>query len=146
MTGYDEVTYMPRARKSGADAFVEKSQTMPFFVQVIRDVIEGKQYFPQQKTIPVQPGEAPLTERELETLRLICEGVSRKEIAERMGISENTLYRHIQSVTGKWALSAPASLWPTLFSTAGLTQGIDTSINYKTQYKITVSCDVRRFR
>ena len=110
MTGYDEVTYMPRARKSGADAFVEKSQTMPFFVQVIRDVIEGKQYFPQQKTIPVQPGEAPLTERELETLRLICEGVSRKEIAERMGISENTLYRHIQSVTGKMGFERTSEL------------------------------------
>ena len=110
MTGYDEVTYMPRARKSGADAFVEKSQTMPFFVQVIRDVIEGKQYFPQQKTIPVQPGEAPLTERELETLRLICEGVSRKEIAGRMGISENTLYRHIQSVTGKMGFERTSEL------------------------------------
>lgn len=109
MTGFDEVTYMPRAKACGADAFVEKGQSMTFFIQVIRDVMDGKSYFPEQKTIPVQPGEAPLTERELETLRLICEGVSRKEIAERMCISENTLYRHIQSVTKKWGLSEPGN-------------------------------------
>lgn len=110
MTGFDEITYMPRARASGADAFVEKSQSLSFFIGVIRDVMNGKQYFPQRKTIPVQPGEAPLTERELETLRLICEGVSRKEIAARMNISENTLYKHIQSLSAKLGFARTGEL------------------------------------
>ena len=101
MTGYDEVTYLPRAKECGADAFLEKSMSLPFFIQVIRDVAVGGSYFPDHKSIPVQRGEPPLTGREIEVLRMICKGLSRATIAENMHISENTVYRHIQNITGK---------------------------------------------
>jgi DNA-binding NarL/FixJ family response regulator len=110
MTGFDEVTYMPRARESGADAFVEKSMSLDFFIQVIRDAVNGISYFPRGRTIPVQAGESPLTARELEVLRLVCEGLSRENIASRMHISENTVYRHIQNITGKMGFDRTSEL------------------------------------
>ena len=101
MTGFDEVTYLPRARECGADAFVENSMSLSFFLQLIRDVAGGEQVFPQQKRIPVQPGELPLTAREMEVLRMACDGRSYEEIAAALCISKNTVSHHIQSITGK---------------------------------------------
>ncbi|NLA27551.1 MAG: response regulator transcription factor, partial [Firmicutes bacterium] len=110
MTGFDEVTYLPRAKECGADAFLEKSMSLPFFINVIRDVINGGSYFPDRKIIPVQSGESPLTEREIEVLRMICKGISRAEIAQNMYISENTVYRHIQNIAGKMGFERTSEL------------------------------------
>jgi DNA-binding NarL/FixJ family response regulator len=43
----------------------------------------------------------PLTPREIEVLRAIAEGLANKEIAARLGISENTVKFHVASVMGK---------------------------------------------
>ncbi|MFN3929492.1 MAG: response regulator transcription factor [Thermoflexus sp.] len=43
----------------------------------------------------------PLTPREIEVLRLLAEGLSNKEIAVRLGISEHTVKFHISSIYGK---------------------------------------------
>ena len=40
----------------------------------------------------------PLTEREMEVLQLICEGLTNKEIAEKIFLSVNTIKTHIQSL------------------------------------------------
>lgn len=43
----------------------------------------------------------PLTERELEVLNLVAEGFSNLEIAERLGVSRNTVKFHVSSIIGK---------------------------------------------
>lgn len=43
----------------------------------------------------------PLTERELEVLKLIGQGLSNKEIGERLGMSINTVKTHIKNIYGK---------------------------------------------
>jgi two-component system, NarL family, response regulator YdfI len=43
----------------------------------------------------------PLTPREIEVLRAMAEGLGNKEIAARLGISENTVKFHVGSVLGK---------------------------------------------
>jgi len=52
---------------------------------------------------PALPGDLvePLTERELEVLRLICTGCSNQEIAEKLVITLNTVKRHNNSLFGK---------------------------------------------
>lgn len=42
-----------------------------------------------------------LTERELEVLRLVAEGLSSEEIAERAFITPGTLKRHLHNILGK---------------------------------------------
>jgi LuxR family maltose regulon positive regulatory protein len=43
----------------------------------------------------------PLTDRELEVLRLMAEGLKYKEIAERLVISLNTVRFHVKAIYGK---------------------------------------------
>ncbi len=43
----------------------------------------------------------PLTDREIEVLRFLAEGLSNKEIAARMEISEHTVKFHVASIMGK---------------------------------------------
>ena len=48
-----------------------------------------------------QPLIEPLSERELEVLRLIAVGYSNQEIADRLIIAEGTVKRHINNIYGK---------------------------------------------
>lgn len=47
----------------------------------------------------------PLTAREIEVLELVAEGCSNKRIAERLGISDQTVKFHLASITGKLGAS-----------------------------------------
>jgi len=46
-----------------------------------------------------------LTDRELEVLKLLAEGIGNREIAARLGISEHTVKFHISSILGKLSAS-----------------------------------------
>jgi len=43
----------------------------------------------------------PLTDREIEVLELLAEGLSNKGIAGRLGISDQTVKFHVASISGK---------------------------------------------
>jgi len=101
MSGFDEITYAPRAKEAGAHAFVFKSKSLDYFSHVAYGVIEGKTFYPEAKTIPMPMGEAPLTEREMEVLRLLCKHMTGKEIADELYISENTVKYHKANMLAK---------------------------------------------
>ena len=44
---------------------------------------------------------AQLTEREVEILRLLAEGLSNKSISERLSLSENTIKYHLKNILQK---------------------------------------------
>jgi len=101
MSGFDEITYAPRAKEAGAHAFIFKSKSLDYFSDAAKGVIEGKTYYPEAKIIPMPMGEAPLTEREMEVLRLLCKHMTGKEIAEELYISENTVKYHKANMLAK---------------------------------------------
>jgi LuxR family maltose regulon positive regulatory protein len=55
----------------------------------------------QPASISPQPLVEPLSERELEVLRLICAGNSNREIAEELVIALDTVKRHASNIYGK---------------------------------------------
>lgn len=101
MTGFDEVSYIPRAKASGAQGFVYKSQSLAELWEVITAVMAGETRFPEPRTIPLPQGETPLTPREMEILRLICKRMTNKEIADALFISERTVKFHRENMLAK---------------------------------------------
>lgn len=55
---------------------------------------------------PVNPPEHPLSPRELEVLTLAAQGLTNKEIAYRLGLSERTIQFHMNSIFGKTTTSS----------------------------------------
>ena len=101
MSGFDEITYAPRAKEAGAHAFVLKSRSLDFFTEVALGVMRGENYYPQAKTIPLPKGEAPLTRRELEVLRLMCKHMGSQAIADELFISVGTVKYHKANMLAK---------------------------------------------
>lgn len=110
MTAFDEITYIPRAKAAGANGFVYKSRSLTYFLEAAREVMAGEWVFPEPKTIPMPQGEAPLTDREMEVLRLMCRHMTNKEIARELFISENTVKYHKMNMLGKTGFSKAVDL------------------------------------
>ena len=110
MTGFEEVSYIPRAIEAGADGFIYKSKSFDELLLVLQKVLQGERSFPEAKPIPLPFGEAPLTEREMEILRLLCKNYSRTEIAETLYISESTVKRHLRNMMEKTGTNSTVAL------------------------------------
>jgi DNA-binding NarL/FixJ family response regulator len=53
------------------------------------------------RTLPTVPGAAAVTDRELDVLESMAEGLQTSEIAARLSISDVTVRRHVASVVAK---------------------------------------------
>ena len=100
-SGFDEITYCPRAKELGAHAFVYKTKGIEYYREVASRVLAGERIFPEPKRIPLPQGETPFTEREMEVLRLLCKHMSTQEIAELLMISPKTVNRHMENMEQK---------------------------------------------
>jgi NarL family two-component system response regulator LiaR len=59
----------------------------------------------EPKTKPASPTNDPLTSRELEILRLVAQGLTNQDIAERFVVSERTVRTHVSNILGKLHLA-----------------------------------------
>lgn len=100
------------AMRSGAEGFVEKTNTWDDFIDAVNSVSDGQRYFRSSrpkvptisKTADRQVSSAPkaqLSSREREVLGLIAEGSTSKEIASKLGISVQTVETHRSNLTSK---------------------------------------------
>lgn len=82
-----------RALKIGAAGYLLKSNARKVIVQAIRDVHEGKRFIDRSvaSEIASHVGERDLTVREAQVLEEAAKGNGNREIARRLGISEETV-------------------------------------------------------
>jgi DNA-binding NarL/FixJ family response regulator len=72
------------------------------YTQHLLDVLRGREI---DRTRVAAQANAALTDREWEVLRLLGESASTVQMAQRLGISEVTVRRHVSSVVGKLGVS-----------------------------------------
>lgn len=103
------------AIKAGALGYLLKDTPRAQLLQAIRDVAEGRAHLHPAIALKVMrelghpadlpPTADPLTERELDTLRLIARGLSNQEIAAALGIHERTVAKYITNILDKLHLA-----------------------------------------
>jgi pimeloyl-ACP methyl ester carboxylesterase/DNA-binding CsgD family transcriptional regulator len=73
-----------------------------------RELFRALAGFLNSETPPIVDDGSPLTSRETEVLRLVATGMSNREIASTLVLSEHTVHRHIANILRKLAQSSRA--------------------------------------
>jgi DNA-binding NarL/FixJ family response regulator len=96
-----------RALKKGAAGYICKDVSPEELVKAIRTVAAGKKYIPADiaQILSENIGKEELTPSEETILRMIVGGMSNKEIAFALDVSENTVKTHNQNIFGKIGVS-----------------------------------------
>lgn len=113
LTTFDEEDFILRALKSEICGYILKNSPAERIIGAIRVVNAGGTVFQEDilkyvrgKISSASTGEIfkELTPRELEVVRLIAEGLSNRQIAERLFLSDGTVRNHISSILEKTGL------------------------------------------
>jgi DNA-binding NarL/FixJ family response regulator len=118
-TAFASEDWILEAIRSGADGFVEKTNTWNEFLDAVDRVSTGERYFRSacstglNRTAAAQSGgesKASLSPREREVLTLIAEGRTSKEIGAKLFISAQTVETHRSHLMGKLRIRNVAGL------------------------------------
>lgn len=107
LTAYDDDPYVMAVLQAGANGYVLKTGQADELIQAVRDVHEGKSALdpsithklmtnifkgPEKKLVD------PLTDRELDVLRLAAKGFTNKAIGVQLSISDRTVQGHLAHI------------------------------------------------
>lgn len=103
VTGTAESSWMDVAKEAGVESFWYKEYSEDKLDDIIKRTLAGESVYPTKAPdLPFgDTMKSALTERELDVLRELTGGYSNQEIAERLGISINTVRTHITSMVNK---------------------------------------------
>ena len=113
LTTFAEAELVIRAVQAGADGYLLKDVDVQELARAIRTVHGGQPYLHPEATRhllqatmrPEQPSER-LTSREQAVLGLLARGLTNRQIADALAISEKTVSVHVSNVLGKLGLSS----------------------------------------
>ncbi len=118
LTAYDDDPYVFALLRAGADGYVLKNTDPDDLVRAVKAVAGGGKVLAPDIAAKVvaqmttgKPAAAdeqvePLTERELDVLRLASKGLTNKAIAAELGLSDRTVQGHLASIYGKLAVAS----------------------------------------
>jgi len=104
LTSYDTDEDIYRGLKAGASSYLLKQVGLGELVQTIRAVHAGERRIPPAIAAKLAEHMAnpQLTPRQVDTLRLIVDGLSNQEIASRLNITEGTVKAHVKAILAKF--------------------------------------------
>lgn len=99
ISGDEQEDVAARAIASGASGFIPKSLTVDQTVAAIQHVLAGNVFSPQKRPAPAHvPAASNLTWRQVEVMNMLGRGMTNKEIARVLKLSERTVKAHISGV------------------------------------------------
>lgn len=117
LTIHDDESYVLEVVKAGAAGYLLKDIEPGMLIKAIRTVYEGESFiYPtlakklfgqiargeeKKAVLSQRRGEERLTEREIEVLQLIAQGMSNQEIANKLYLSEKTVKNHLTNIFRK---------------------------------------------
>jgi len=120
LSAVSEQRYVAEAIEAGAAGVMHKSTPMSDLVEAVRRLAAGEQLLSQQEVIEAlrvivrereshreaQALSEQLTPREREVLQSLAEGLSDKEIAQRLHVGVGTVHSHITNILSKLEVSS----------------------------------------
>ncbi len=108
LTIHDDEEYVYKVTSAGAEGFIQKDITSEELEEAIQEVLDGGKVFPKSlspENVEEDQGGTDyrelLSNREYEVLTLLARGMSNKEIAEELYISEKTVKNHVSNILRK---------------------------------------------
>ena len=116
LTMHEEVQYVLRSLKQGADGYLLKEADEAELRTAIREVYAGGKYFKNKisdlivANLSGPEPETLLSERETQVVRLVAEGKITKEIAEQLFVSTRTVETHRSRIMKKLGVANTAEM------------------------------------
>ena len=116
LTSYHEDAHIFPALKAGAISYILKDMKMEKLAEVLHRAVQGEVTLHPRVAARVlqnirgengeeQPLFTDLTDRETDVLKLIANGLTNSQIAEKLVISENTVKGHVSNILSKLHLA-----------------------------------------
>jgi DNA-binding NarL/FixJ family response regulator len=116
---HEEHQYAVRAIRAGASGYLTKESATRQLVEAIRKVASGGAFISAEVAQQLALGAMPdakgplhstLSDREFQVFKLLVDGVSVSDIAERLHLSVKTVSTHKSNILQKMNMSSPAEL------------------------------------
>lgn len=115
LTAYEDEPYIFAALQAGASGYLLKTANSDELIHAVRAIAGGEtalspsvaKKLVQRASVDATKEEAiePLTERELQVLRLAAKGLGNKQIGEALAISDRTVQGHLANIYSKLHVS-----------------------------------------
>ena len=134
LTAYDDDPYVMAVLQAGANGYVLKTSRADELIQAVRDVHEGKSALDPNVTrklmssifkVSEKKFIEPLTDRELDVLRLAARGFTNKAIGVQLTISDRTVQGHLAHIFAKMQANSRTEAVMRAVSVGLISQGTD---------------------
>ena len=113
LTMYAQKSFMEQIIALGIDGCLLKSNTGKELGEAIMRVVSGKSYYDMIQSFAAdqeEAGSAKLSEREIEIIKLLAQGLTSFQIAEKLFIAEHTVKTHRKNILRKIDLHSTSQL------------------------------------
>lgn len=118
LTNFDQLTYLQSMKDAGAHGYLLKNSSLDEIEKAIQAVVAGGEYWLGRDSVreSIKEHNQPLlTRREIEVLKLIAEGLTNQEIADKLFVSASTVDSHRKNLISKLQVKNTAALVRTAF-------------------------------